>query len=174
MQFKREGYATRTAHHRRYRRKSRPAAQAAILRSPFPCRRHRRRSRSVTKKRTAKIVSCFTLKKGNVWQRGPYDRFAWGSVHMLFGLEHFHQRLLQNEDAPSDSHGGSSPDCTIRYAVVRLMPIRRAACSTDNVIASSLWCSFVMVAPCSFVMIAPYERKGAELHIYVVPARRGH
>jgi hypothetical protein len=50
------------------------------------------------------------------------------------------------------------------------MPIRRAACSTDNVRASSLWCSFVMVAP--------YERKGAELHIYVVspraaPSRQG-
>jgi hypothetical protein len=24
---------------------------------------------------------------------------------MLFGFEHFHQRLLQNEDASSDSHG---------------------------------------------------------------------
>jgi len=69
---------------------------------------------------------------------------------------------------------GSSPDCTIRYAVVRLMPIRRAACSTDNVIASSLWCSFVMVAPCSFVMIAPYDEKALSYIYMSSPARRGH
>jgi len=57
------------------------------------------------KKRTAKIVCCLTLKKGNVTAGGLDGLFASRSFRMLFGLEHFHQRLLQNEDAPSDSHG---------------------------------------------------------------------
>jgi hypothetical protein len=39
---------------------------------------------------------------------------------------------------------GSSPSRTSRYAVDRLTPIRRAACSMDKVCASSLWCFLVL------------------------------
>jgi hypothetical protein len=43
-------------------------------------------------------------KKGTFDTGGLTGRLARASFRMFFGLEHFHQRLLQNKDTPSDSY----------------------------------------------------------------------
>ena len=51
-----------------------------------------------------KLFATLGPKKESLTPGGLTARFARASFLMFFGLEHFHQRLLQNEDAPPDSY----------------------------------------------------------------------
>jgi|GEM_PF-4281585 len=78
--------------------------QAATLKLISPCRRTRVFSICYKKKARRKPFTPY-VQKGMYHSRGLMVRFMRDSFRILIGLEHFHQRLLENEDAPSDSHG---------------------------------------------------------------------